>query len=315
VQWSNVGDFTAGKGWQPGSNKCGFIDCCRLLLLTVCRRPITFSGSYNPGSSGGSLAVYGWSKSPLVEYYIMEDFPSPPTYGLTQVGTLTSDGSSYTFYKHQQVNQPSIVSSSSTFEQYISIRSSPRTSGTVTVANHFNAWAAAGLTLGSLDYQIVSTESYGGGSGSASITVSQGSSSGSTTTVPTSSSSSVSTAPTTSAGGGGAGCSGSSLSSSSSMFVCSPTPPAIYGQCGGLGWSVGRFFLSVHAHCLRQNYRARPAALLALAPSATLTTASASDCARCSSVLAVLWGCRIFVFAWKIHSLLAHSQNRKKARA
>jgi hypothetical protein len=270
-------------------------------LLIDCRRPITFSGSYNPGSSGGSLAVYGWSKSPLVEYYIMEDFPSPPTYGLTQVGTLTSDGSTYTFYKHQQVNQPSIVSSSSTFEQYISIRSSPRTSGTVTVANHFNAWAAAGLTLGALDYQIVSTESYGGGSGSASITVSQGSSVGSTTTVPTSSSSSVSTAPTTSAGGGGggAGCSGSSLSSSSSStFVCSPTPPAIYGQCGGSGWSgLSIFFCPSTRIADAKNHKARPAARPALAPSATRTTASASDCARCSSVLAVLWGCRIFVFA------------------
>jgi endo-1,4-beta-xylanase len=133
---------------------------------------VHFSGSYSPGSSGGSLALYGWSENPLVEYYVMEDFPSPPSGGLTHVGTLTSDGSTYDFYKHQQVNQPSIVSSSSTFEQYISIRQSKRSSGTITFANHVNAWKNAGLTLGSLNYQIVSTESYGGGSGSASITVS-----------------------------------------------------------------------------------------------------------------------------------------------
>jgi endo-1,4-beta-xylanase len=102
----------------------------------------------------------------------MEDFPSPPTYGLTLIGTTTSDGSTYNVYKHQQVNQPSIVSSSSTFEQYISIRQTPRSNGTVTVANHFNAWKSYGLSLGTLNYQIVSTESYGGGSGSSNVTVS-----------------------------------------------------------------------------------------------------------------------------------------------
>jgi endo-1,4-beta-xylanase len=133
---------------------------------------VHFSGSYSPGSSGGSLALYGWSTNPLVEYYVMEDFPSPPTYGLTHVGTLSSDGATYDFYKHQQVNQPSIVSQSSTFEQYISIRQSKRASGTITFANHVNAWKKAGLNLGTMNYQIMSTESYGGGSGSASITVS-----------------------------------------------------------------------------------------------------------------------------------------------
>jgi endo-1,4-beta-xylanase len=133
---------------------------------------VHFSGSYSPGSSGGSLALYGWSTNPLVEYYVMEDFPSPPTYGLTHVGTLSSDGATYDFYKHQQVNQPSIVSQSSTFEQYISIRQSKRSSGAITFANHVNAWKKAGLNLGTMNYQIMSTESYGGGSGSASITVS-----------------------------------------------------------------------------------------------------------------------------------------------
>jgi endo-1,4-beta-xylanase len=167
----------------------------------------------------------------------MEDFPSPPTYGLTQVGTLTSDGSSYTFYKHQQVNQPSIVSSSSTFWQYISIRASPRTSGTVTVGNHFNAWAKAGLNLGTLNYQIVSVESYGGGSGSASITVSQGTSSPSssstssspgTTVSPTTTVSSPVTSPTGACSGGFL-----SLLRPSSMLKLLP---ALYGQCGGQGW-------------------------------------------------------------------------------
>jgi hypothetical protein len=120
-----------------------FLHCPHMISSTV-----HFSGLYSPGLSGGSLALYGRSTNPLVEYYVMEDFVSPPTYGLTHVGTLTSDGSTYDFYKHQQVNQPSIVSQSSTFEHYISIRQSKRSSGTITFANHGNAWKQAGLNLG-----------------------------------------------------------------------------------------------------------------------------------------------------------------------
>jgi endo-1,4-beta-xylanase len=109
---------------------------------------VQFSGSYSPGSSGGSITLYGRSTNPLVEYYVMEDFPSPPTYGLTRVGTLTSDGSTYDFYEHQQVNKPPIVSQSSTFDQYLSIRQSRRLSGAITFANYVNAWKQAGLNLG-----------------------------------------------------------------------------------------------------------------------------------------------------------------------
>jgi endo-1,4-beta-xylanase len=85
---------------------------------------------------------------------------------------VNSDGSNYNIYKHQQVNQPSIQGGSSTFWQYISVRQSKRTSGTITTANHFNAWKSHGLNLGTFNYQIVSTESYGGGSGSSTVTVS-----------------------------------------------------------------------------------------------------------------------------------------------
>jgi endo-1,4-beta-xylanase len=135
---------------------------------------INFNAQYYPGNQGGggSLAVYGWTTNPLIEYYIMENYPSPPTSGLTFVGTVTSDGSNYNIYKHQQVNQPSIVSSSSTFEQYISIRQSPRSSGTVTTGTHFNAWASHGMNLGAWNVQYVSTEAYGGGQGASTVTVS-----------------------------------------------------------------------------------------------------------------------------------------------
>jgi endo-1,4-beta-xylanase len=118
--------------------------------------PITFDGSFGVGSGTGLLSVYGWSTNPLVEYYIVEDTYNPPSWG-NQKGSVTSDGSTYVIWENQRVNEPSIEGTS-TFNQYISVRQSQRSSGTVTVENHFQAWANLGMDLGSLSYQVVAAE-------------------------------------------------------------------------------------------------------------------------------------------------------------
>jgi endo-1,4-beta-xylanase len=143
----------------------------------------------------------------------MEESIGYPAEG-TQKGTVTTDGATYEIWEHQQVDQPSIQGTS-TFNQYISIRQGSRSSGTVTVENHFNAWAAAGMQLGTLNYQVMAVESWSG-SGSGKISVSKGTSTGTGTPTPTSSKA-PSTSTSTSTGTG----SGS----------------AEWGQCGGIGWT------------------------------------------------------------------------------
>jgi peptidoglycan/xylan/chitin deacetylase (PgdA/CDA1 family) len=185
-QWTNgTNNWVGGKGWNPGGPKV-----------------VNYSGSYNVDNSQNSyLALYGWTRSPLIEYYVIESYGSynpASCSGGTDYGSFQSDGATYNVRRCQRVQQPSIEGTQ-TFYQYFSVRSPKKgfgqISGTITTANHFNFWASKGLNLGNHDYMVLATEGYQS-RGSSDITVSEGtagntSSAASSTPPATGSSSSV----------------------------------------------------------------------------------------------------------------------------
>ena len=168
-QWtSNTNNWVGGKGWNPGSSS----------------RVVSYSGNYGVTSSQNSyLAFYGWTRSPLIEYYIIESYGSynpASCSGGTDYGSFQSDGATYNVRRCQRVQQPSI-DGTQTFYQYFSVRNPKKgfgnISGTITFANHVNFWASKGLNLGSHNYQVLATEGYQS-TGSSDITVSAGTSGG-----------------------------------------------------------------------------------------------------------------------------------------
>lgn len=174
VDWDTTDDFVVGVGWNPGSTEYGsflfLLSSLPSLLLSlpigfkvtnvIFVRPITHGGSFDVTSGLASLSVYGWTTNPLVEYYIMEYADGTGGAG-TEKGSVTSDGVTYTIWENTRYDEPSIEGTS-TFNQYISVANSPRVSGTVTVENHFQAWADHGMDLGTLNFQVIAVESWDG---------------------------------------------------------------------------------------------------------------------------------------------------------
>jgi len=169
VSFSNA-NFVTGIGWSSGAS-----------------RSISFSGSCS-GCSWGP-GVYGWSRNPLIEYYIGKS-------GGSSAGSYSCNGRSYTLQIDRRYGQPSIDGTSD-FDQYncSGSRNSP-----VDMGCHFNAWRNMGKGGGSQDYQVVMVEGWSNNSGNGSVTLGGG---GSTTTTSGYTTTTSGGGTTTTSGGGG----------------------------------------------------------------------------------------------------------------
>ncbi|OPX42312.1 endo-1,4-beta-xylanase A precursor [Ruminiclostridium hungatei] len=141
-QWSNINNalFRTGKKYNETQThqQLGNIS-------------INYACNYQPNGNS-YLSVYGWTVDPLVEYYIVESWGSWRPPGSTSKGTITVDGATYDLYETTRVNQPSIKGTA-TFQQYWSVRTSKRTSGTISVSDHFKAWESRGMKMGKM-YEV-----------------------------------------------------------------------------------------------------------------------------------------------------------------
>ncbi len=126
------------------------------------------------GSSGGfsSIGMYGWMHSPCIEWYINEDSFS----GLAPRGSVTAviDGATYYLTTSQTTGTGGANACESGhtggWTNITSTRASAHQCGTVTVSDHFAAWAKQGWSLGSLASVHINVE-VGGGVGSIQFPV------------------------------------------------------------------------------------------------------------------------------------------------
>jgi hypothetical protein len=135
----------------------------------------TKTASAKPNYS--SIGIYGWSgNSPCVEYYIVDDsFNGIPTPGGSVKGSQVIDGETYKFYSITTSGTAGAnactgsASNATSWSQYWSVRQTQRQCGTISVSQHFAAWAANGMPLGNMGAPSITIE-VGGGNGSIDFT-------------------------------------------------------------------------------------------------------------------------------------------------
>ena len=167
ASWNNSGDFLARLGLEWGNSGRTYDQFGTITAQFA---------ETKSGTAGGFsyVAIYGWSVNPCIEYYIIDDsynrMPVNPG-NTTNKGTVTIDGSPYTLYTRPTTGTGGsrCGAAVSSWTQFYSVRQTARQCGQISITEHFRAWAAAGMTLGSMLEAKILIE-VGGGVGSIDFT-------------------------------------------------------------------------------------------------------------------------------------------------
>jgi endo-1,4-beta-xylanase len=167
AEWNYPDDFLGRVGyfWNQGRPYTHYKN-------VFCDFDFTRSANGTAGNYS-YIGIYGWSRNPMIEWYIVEDWfgsgnlgPSTMGGGASKKGEFTVDDAVYFIY---QATRPSgsgnIEGSRSSFPQFFSVRQTRRQSGTVSITEHFKEWERIGMKLGTNMYEAKFLVEAGGGTG------------------------------------------------------------------------------------------------------------------------------------------------------
>ena len=179
ANWSGSSDYLTRVGYQYNGNG---IDHKSKNFAVDYKYTKTGNASY------GYIGVYGWTKNPETEYYIVDDWFSKPSeqYVGEKFGEITVDGAKYSIHAFLRQQEPS-KSGTSTFVQFFSIRETPRQCGHIDISAHFKKWdelftgqqkqlrgskggGSASLKFGNVTEVMLMTEAGGNATGSVDYT-------------------------------------------------------------------------------------------------------------------------------------------------
>lgn len=183
---NTVGSFTNGIGyelWNEGGNggSATFYDdgsfSCEMTGAKdyLCRSGLSFDSkkthqelghmkadfklvkSNLSGIDYSYIGIYGWTREPLVEWYIVDNTGSEwmPGSWVAQGssakthGEFEIDGATYTVYEGDRTAY-SIDGDNKYFKQYFSVRTSKRDCGTIDISAHFKKWEELGMKMGKM---------------------------------------------------------------------------------------------------------------------------------------------------------------------
>ena len=183
---NKVGSFSNGIGyelWNEGGNggSATFYDDgsfnCKMTGAKdyLCRAGLSFNSDkthtelghmkadfklVKSGLSGiqySYIGIYGWTREPLVEWYIVDNTGSEYMPGdwvaqgssAKNHGVFEIDGAQYTVYEGDRTSY-SIDGDNKYFKQYFSVRTSKRDCGTIDITAHFKKWEELGMKMGKM---------------------------------------------------------------------------------------------------------------------------------------------------------------------